>query len=124
MSKRMMIALSIWILAALPLAAAPQRVAQDQQTMNRQAERDYRQADVALNRVYKKLLSGLPADRRKLLVAAQQSWIRFRGANALLWASENEGGSIYPLVYNGALARMTRARTKELQEIMGGPEGR
>jgi uncharacterized protein YecT (DUF1311 family) len=108
----------VWLLFgcwfALPAAAH----AQNQHEMNRQADADFKKADTELNRVYKKLMATLPADRRKLLVTSQLAWIKFRDAEAKFAASENEGGSIYPLVYSGTLARLTKTRTAELKQMM------
>lgn len=111
------------LIAALPLllAAAPARAddctnPQAQQAMNRCAEADYERADAELNRVYKQVMHGLDAQSQALLKAAQRDWISFRDDECKYENVENEGGSIYPLVYNGCLTTLTKARTKQLQQ--------
>jgi uncharacterized protein YecT (DUF1311 family) len=37
---------------------------------------DYREADAELNRVYREAMAGLPADRRRALLAEQRAWLR------------------------------------------------
>ena len=87
----------------------------DQQTMNRCAEADYARADAELNRVYKTTMAGLDEHSQALLKAAQRDWIKFRDDECTYRNAQNEGGSIYPLVYNGCLTTLTKERIKQLQ---------
>lgn len=90
--------------------------AQDQQTMNRQAEEEFAQADKKLNEVYRQLVRKLTKAEKEKLIDAQLLWIKYRDANAAARAEGNSGGSIYPMIYAGARSRATRERTQELQE--------
>ena len=51
-----------------------------------------------------------------MLKNAQRDWIKFRDDECLYQNVQNEGGSIYPLVYNGCLTTLTKARIKQLQQ--------
>ena len=82
--------------------------------MNQCAAQDYARADAELNRVYKQVMDGLDARSRQLLKAAQRDWITFRDDECKYENAQNEGGSIYPLVYNGCLIDLTTTRTKQL----------
>lgn len=101
---------------ALSVALTLVGLAQDQQTMNRQAHEHWVRADKKLNEVYKKLVPTLSDSEKKNLIEAQQAWVRFRDSDARARAAENEGGSLYPLIYDGTRARTTEARTAELQD--------
>jgi uncharacterized protein YecT (DUF1311 family) len=111
------------LVAALPvlLFAAPGHAkgvcdnAQDQSTMNQCAEDDYKVSDAALNRAYQKQMKALDAPSLALLKTAQRAWIAFRDGECKYQAAENEGGSIYPLVYFGCLNRLTKDRTKQIE---------
>ena len=86
-----------------------------QQDMNICADKDYRKADAELNRVYKKTVAGLDGHSRDLLRASQREWIKFRDAECIYQSAQNEGGSIYPLVYAGCLTALTMERTKQIK---------
>ena len=89
---------------------------QNQNGLNRCAEDAYKKTDEALNGVYRQMTQRLKddPDTTKLLVSAQKAWIAFRDAECTFANSANAGGSIYPMVYAGCLARLTKARTQEL----------
>ena len=114
------------LLLALPLvlfaASAADRDCNnpmDQSTMNICADKDYRAADKKLNDVYSKVMTALDdAGYRAKLKTAQRAWIQYRDTECTFEVAENEGGSIYPLVYAGCLTRLTGARTKELQAYL------
>ena len=83
------------------------------------AGKEYKQADVELNRVYKQLISKLGDEGHKAaLKNAQQAWIRYRDTNCEYEGYLNRGGTIYPVIYTGCLTRMTKERTTELRELM------
>lgn len=90
--------------------------AQDQQTLNVQAEDEFARADKKLNEVYRQLVRKLSQAEKEKLIDAQLLWIKFRDASAEARAESNRGGSIYPMIYAGARRRATVARTQELQE--------
>lgn len=113
----------------LALAGAPARAADEldchdwgnkslnQHEMNMCAHQDYKAADRALNTAYRALTAKIDAVAKVLLVEAQRAWITFRDKECKYEAAENEGGSIYPMIYSGCLARLTNVRTRELKEL-------
>jgi uncharacterized protein YecT (DUF1311 family) len=121
-----------WILTAvlaapLVFAGAPATadVAQDgfncanpttQIEMNICADKDYRRADDALNRVYKKAIADEDAQGRDLLRTAERAWLKFRDAHCQYAASGSEGGSMHPMDYDGCVTALTDLRTKQLKE--------
>jgi uncharacterized protein YecT (DUF1311 family) len=117
---RRIITLTACLLLTLTLGAA----AQNQHELNIAAGKEFEQADHELNAVYKQLMARLDKDEQKKLVTAEQAWIKFRDADCKFAASPNEGGSIYPLVYAGALTAKTLARTEELRGYLEDYAGR
>ena len=110
------------ILAVLLLSLVPSN-AQNQHEMNQQAAEDSEKADAELNKVYKKVVaSSQDEEAVKLLKAAQKAWIAFRDAEAKFAEDEARGGSMAPLLYYSALARLTRERTKQLTQNLGEEE--
>jgi uncharacterized protein YecT (DUF1311 family) len=89
----------------------------NQHEMNMCAHRDYQVADRRLNAAYRALTGKIDARAKTLLVEAQRAWISFRDKECKYEASENEGGSIYPMMVSGCMARLTNQRTKELKEL-------
>ena len=87
-----------------------------QNDMNICADKDYRKADAALNLTYKDTLKGQDAHSTDLLRKAQRAWIAFRDAECVYQNVENEGGSIYPMVYSGCLTRLTKIRIQQLRQ--------
>lgn len=102
------------LLLAAPAVAGECDNAQDQNTMNRCAADAYGRADAVLNKTYKSVMAGLDDHSKDLLRASQREWVKFRDAECTYLNAANEGGSIYPLVYNGCLTDLTKARTKQL----------
>ena len=93
--------------------------AQNQHEMNQQAQKDFESADLALNKAYKQLFNKLDEPGRKKLKEAQRAWVVFRDAEAELQADlDARGGSMAPLIYDGRRCELTKARTKELQEML------
>ncbi len=119
--------MKIWMIAAAlaaPLLAAAPALADDvdcknaqaQNDMNICADKDYRAADAVLNKVYKDMTKGMDAHTLDLLRKSQRAWIAFRDAECTYQNVENEGGSIYPMVYSGCLTRLTKLRTQQLKQ--------
>lgn len=101
----------------LALLLAGSCLAQTQQEMNRQAAADFAKADRELNVVYKQLMGELSQQAEKdKLIAAEQLWIKLRDADAAARAQEFEGGSIYPMIYDGSRTASTLERTRWLRE--------
>ena len=93
--------------------------AQSQSEMNRQAEREFATADKSLNQVYTQVLAAIDAEARPKLKASQRAWVQFRDAEADLHADlEARDGSMADLVLAGRKATMTKARVKELQQLL------
>ncbi len=98
--------------------------AQTQGAMNQTAYADYQKADKELNRVYKKLTATLDAAGAAKLKKAQRAWVVFRDAEMAFAGDEMRGGSAEPLAIYGAAARLTEARTKQLNVSLESRTGR
>ncbi len=70
--------------------------------------------DNMLNEIYSLLKTQLPESEMNELKSKQRSWIEYRDKTAENEASENIGGSLYNVVYNSSLARLTKERCYEL----------
>ena len=101
--------------AQKPAQGDPCDDAQSQSEMNICADKKFKAADAALNRVYGQLGSKLEAGARAKLKAAEVSWLKYRDDNCGYEAAQFEGGSMRPLIYSSCLERMTKARTAELR---------
>jgi uncharacterized protein YecT (DUF1311 family) len=109
--KPVLLLLTVILLSLLPCQA------QNQHEMNQAAAVDSEHADVELNKVYKKVMAAeMDEEAVKLLKAAQKAWITFRDAEAKHAEDVARGGSMAPLLYYSALARLTRERTRQLAE--------
>lgn len=102
--------------------------AMTQMDMNICADRDYQEADVALNAAYKKAISAARemddgvADLGKNYVGAadalkraQRAWIGYRDGQCEFAGFGARGGSMEPLLVSSCLADLTRKRTDELK---------
>ena len=97
---------------------APVR-AQSQGDMNHQSFVDFQKIDKELNDTYAKLLPKLGDNGKKKLKETELHWLAYRDSQARLEADAiAEGGSMAPLLYNEARARMTEVRIKELQDLL------
>jgi uncharacterized protein YecT (DUF1311 family) len=99
--------------AILILAASP-AFAQSQSAMNADAAKSAAAADRRLNTQYAATMAKLSVPSRTLLRNAQRSWIGFRDLQCKFEASAVQGGSAYPMVQSGCLARLTDERTRQL----------
>lgn len=70
--------------------------------------------DNMLNEIYSLLKTQLTESEMNELKSKQRSWIEYRDKTAKNEASENSGGTLYNVVYNGSLARLTKERCYEL----------
>lgn len=95
-----------------------------QAELNICSQREYEQADAALNAVWKELLKALDGQdaAKRELRAAQRAWIAFRDAEVKAHFPVDEGedvrmmyGSMYPMSFNGVMTALTRQRTEQLR---------
>ncbi len=56
------------------------------------------------------------------LLDAQRAWLKYRDTSCRLEGDMLIGGSMLPMVVSSCLARMTKARTEELEYLAGWPE--
>lgn len=127
---------ALLLLAAVSAATADDEIdcnnAMGQQDMNACAAKDYDAADAELNAVWKEA-RGVAKDfdaelsedlkgAEAALLAAQRGWIAYRDGQCELAGFNERGGSMEPMVVSGCLADLTRKRTKELREFIGGGE--
>jgi uncharacterized protein YecT (DUF1311 family) len=114
--KRALILAGLVFAAPAPAGDIDCNRALSQSAMNICADRDYRASDARLNATYTKLMSALgDIGFKAKLKASQRAWIEFRDRECTYQTADNEGGSIHPMVYAGCLARLTKARTRELE---------
>jgi uncharacterized protein YecT (DUF1311 family) len=104
-----------------------------QADMNSCAAMEWSEADDELNAVYKKALKSqekLDRDNGEIskdyvgavaaLKKAQRAWIDYRDGHCDGVSFQVAGGSMQPQVINGCATQLTKARTKELQELING----
>ena len=91
----------------------------NQQQMNDCAVRDFRAADAALNIRYGEVMKTLSPQMRVALRNEQRVWLKGRDPGCKRASRANEGGSIWPLVFNSCLEKSTRKRTAELDRWKG-----
>ena len=107
------------LLTAVQARALPPdcRSEQSQAALNICSYEEYKAADAELNAMYRLLREKLDGKAREFAARAEQAWITFRDAECLsrLGARE-DSGTIYPLLFNVCMTRLTRERTKDLRE--------
>lgn len=82
------------------------------------SQQSYQAADKQLNQAYQKVISSIKGEQKGLLTTAQQAWIRFRDNNCNFEVYPNRGGTGYEIFRNGCLERLTKQRTKDLQDYL------
>jgi uncharacterized protein YecT (DUF1311 family) len=97
---------------------------QSQQGMNACAAEALDRADSALDAEWAKVLAlhGDDSDATTLLLDGQSAWMKYRDAQCEIEAFEERGGSIWPLINAGCLARLSRERTAQLIQLLQSPE--
>lgn len=88
-----------------------------QMDMNQCALRDFEAADKRLNAIYRRVVAAQEGDGAKLKTA-QRAWIAFRDAECAFETAESEGGSIHPMEFSMCLTKVTKARSKELEDYL------
>ena len=61
--------------------------------------------------------------RGRALVAAQKAWLVFRDVQCEFEASGSVGGSVHPMIVAQCRAKLTKARTATLREMLSCQEG-
>jgi len=107
-----------------PLETACYERDQSQLGMNRCAAEAFERADRALNAQWATIMGryGDDAQAKALLLEGQRAWLKYRDSWCEISAYDNRGGSIWPLIHSGCLARLTRERTAEFTELLQGEE--
>ena len=98
-------------------------VAQSQMEMNAQAGSALQKSDAQLNAVYNKLRAKISDAGKQKLLAAQQSWLRFRDQECEFETMGTVGGSIHSMVVALCLTRLTDQRIKDLEAQLNCKEG-
>lgn len=89
-----------------------------QTDINASAEAVYQCWDRALNDLWTILQDNLPENEKTSLLSEQRQWINEKEAAAKESAASAEGGSLYPALYAGTAADMTRDRVTQLIELL------
>lgn len=89
---------------------------QDQSTMNICSGKEYEQEDAKLNKTYQRLLPLIAPEEKEPLKKLQLAWIRFRDLECKFESDQYSGGTMEPLVYATCMSRVTRQRTKDLED--------
>ncbi|MBZ9700411.1 MULTISPECIES: lysozyme inhibitor LprI family protein [unclassified Mesorhizobium] len=99
--------------------------AKDQATMNQCADASFRKSDKKLNELYKQIETRLKddADTKKLLVQAQQDWIKFRDAECNFQTAGAAGGSVVPMLLSMCMDGLTQSRVKDFDGYLNCKEG-
>lgn len=100
---------------------------QTQSDLNRNADKNFKDADAQLNYVYQKILSEYKSDNAfiKNLKAAQKIWIQFRDAEMKAKYPDRKPGyygSIHPICWSMYATDLTQERTKKLKVWLTGIE--
>jgi uncharacterized protein YecT (DUF1311 family) len=82
------------------------------------SQQSYQAADRKLNQIYQQVTSSLESEPKQLLITGQQSWIKFRDNNCNFEVYNSRGGTGYEIFRNGCLERLTKQRTKDLQDYL------
>ena len=111
---------------AIPASSAPATDcanASTQARMNECANEDFLAATAGYAASYKSLSDGMSATQKDQFRRTQKLWIQYRTAACNFESSGVSGGSTRPMVKWQCDARMTRARTAELNALANCKEG-
>ena len=126
------IIMSAAVLAALAIPALaddqPDCENGSQMELNMCAYNDFQKADDELNGLWprvKKFATEGDADLdksqqgyAKALLASQRGWLAYRDGQCELYGFQSRGGSMEPMLVSGCKAGLTKARVKELKDII------
>ena len=89
------------------------------------ADRAFQASDARLNDLYKQITARLKddADTKKLLTAAQRSWVGFRDAECSFATSAAADGSAHPMLVAQCRTELTDKRAGELKTYLSCAEG-
>ena len=120
MIRVMFLAVSFVVFSAAALAGDVDcSKAMTQMDMDFCAGKNFQASDKKLNDTYRDVMTALgDKNYQAKLKAAQRAWIAYRDTECTFEVAENEGGSIYPMVYSLCETKLTDARTKELQSYL------
>lgn len=123
--SRLCIGLGLFISSGFVAAGEACNNANTQLALTECTGQAYQAADDELNKAYQVLVSKLESSSISLekLREAQRAWIGFRDAECAFESSAVEGGSAQPMVRNGCLEALTKARTQRLKEHASCEEG-
>lgn len=82
------------------------------------SQQSYKAADKQLNQIYQQVISTTRGQQKQLLIAAQQAWVNFRDNTCNFETFLSRDGTGYEIFRNGCLERVTKQRTKELQNYL------
>jgi uncharacterized protein YecT (DUF1311 family) len=125
MKTVMLTAATLLVMPALASAADKCVDAVDQVTMNACADGAFKQSDKKLNELYRQIETRLKddANTKRLLVQAQQAWIRFRDAECSFQTSASAGGTVAPMLVSMCLDGLTQSRVKDFESYLKCKEG-
>jgi uncharacterized protein YecT (DUF1311 family) len=85
-----------------------------QQELNACAFQEYENDDKLLNERYKNVMQSFSNMKQDQLRQEQRLWLKMRDPLCKQEAKENEGGSIWPLMFYGCLSSRTKQRAEAL----------
>ncbi len=90
----------------------------NQSQMSACAVGDFETADRELNVIYKELMGSMPESKQKALQNEQRAWLKARDPKCEVEANDGaeEGGSMWPMLYQSCRANATQARIKILKQ--------
>jgi uncharacterized protein YecT (DUF1311 family) len=75
-----------------------------------------KRAEAAMNTAYRGLSAKLDSRGQAKLRAAQETWLKYRAAEAEHQADSARGGTLAPLIADSVRADLTESRRKELEK--------
>ena len=124
--KRRFISIAFLALS-LSTAQADQCIdkAEDQASMTGCAARAYQKSDAELNKLFHEIRQRLAdnVDAQHLLRGSERAWIAFRDSECSFAASEADGSSAYPMIYDMCLVDLTQKRIHEFRQYLNCEDG-
>ncbi|MER9250710.1 lysozyme inhibitor LprI family protein [Mesorhizobium sp. M0598] len=89
------------------------------------ADAAFKKSDKKLNELYRQIETRLKdnAETRKLLVQAQQDWVKFRDAECSFQTAGSAGGSVMPMLIAQCMDGLTQSRVKAFEGYLNCKEG-